>query len=77
MARFLKFSSLFLSASGLYGIVLLPSMIPNPAGSAPIAPAATTGPACAEWSSRSQLAVFMDCHMPLKFGFPSEVRGMP
>ena len=41
------------------------------------APSATTGPIRAEWVWISQLAVFITCQMPVKFGLPSLVRGTP
>src|SRR5471032_926482 len=40
-----------------------------------MAPNATTSPGREAWSVRSQLAVFIACHIPFRFGFPSGILG--
>src|SRR5713101_7323256 len=52
-----------------------PSTTLSPAGTAPAAPSATTGPDRAACSWRSQFAVLRACQMPFKLGLPSAVRG--
>lgn len=72
-SQFFRFSARCSAAHGWYGIVP-PSTTLSPAGMAPSAPSASTGPWRAAWASKSQCADPIACQIPFRSGWPSGVR---